>query len=456
DGGANTTLVGCANTTITPGEARHTILFYTNDSANNVNTSSNLTFTIDLTAPSLTVESPIATTYTSTLVPLSFTALDPGVGVNSCWYSFDNGVTNVSLPLCANTTLSVVQGQHSLRVYANDTFNHVNTSNSINFIVSIPVKKVDPEPGQTGRLSYLNFQTYSNCMAEETKIKVTSGSTPVSGVKIRLFYTGMSNLEYTQIGEQYTDDSGMVMFRTKNTGNYEFFSSKSGFRAGSSDFYFESCQFKEDVVNDTILEELNITIEAPQPLNETPLELIVEDKDLEVANTGKIATYRITGEMYENTTIVDLSFVPENDFEGTVLASLGVNYSYYEDDTINIYSSEGEPTKVVKGSIIAYWDDLQLLANEEFKARFVSYMRLSPAEILSARIDFINKQDLSNNIRINQNLEIKGDSEVLDSKQGKNGVIELGPVYMFIVGILVLTFVSAIIISIVFMIFKKK
>ncbi|MFH2105629.1 MAG: LamG domain-containing protein, partial [Candidatus Micrarchaeota archaeon] len=77
DGGANTTLVGCANTTITPGEARHNILFYVNDTSNYVNISSNLTFTVDLTAPSLTVESPINNSnYSVDSVALDFTAIE--------------------------------------------------------------------------------------------------------------------------------------------------------------------------------------------------------------------------------------------------------------------------------------------------------------------------------------------------------------------------------------------
>ncbi|MFH2106479.1 MAG: Ig-like domain-containing protein, partial [Candidatus Micrarchaeota archaeon] len=135
DGGANTTLVGCANTTITPGEARHNILFYANDTVNNVNTSSNLTFTIDLTAPSLTVESPINNSnYSVDSVDLNFTVMDTLTGIDKCWYSLDGGA-NTTLVGCANTTITPGEARHTILFYTNDSANNVNTSSNLTFTI---------------------------------------------------------------------------------------------------------------------------------------------------------------------------------------------------------------------------------------------------------------------------------------------------------------------------------
>ncbi|MFH1829044.1 MAG: LamG-like jellyroll fold domain-containing protein [Nanoarchaeota archaeon] len=47
DGGANTTLSGCANTSITPGGGIHNITFYVNDTSNNLNSSGLINFSVN-------------------------------------------------------------------------------------------------------------------------------------------------------------------------------------------------------------------------------------------------------------------------------------------------------------------------------------------------------------------------------------------------------------------------
>ena len=75
------------------------------------------------------------------------------VGVSECWYTLDNGASNVSLPLCQNTTFDAVPGSIALSVYANDTSNNVGFA-STSFTVNL-----DPPSISLGTPSSAFFNT---------------------------------------------------------------------------------------------------------------------------------------------------------------------------------------------------------------------------------------------------------------------------------------------------------
>jgi hypothetical protein len=76
------------------------------------------TCTADITPPNITILSPQNRTYSTSSVSLTFTVNEP---TSWCGYSLD-GYTNVTLPGCANKTLTgLTNGQHNIIVYANDT-----------------------------------------------------------------------------------------------------------------------------------------------------------------------------------------------------------------------------------------------------------------------------------------------------------------------------------------------
>ena len=92
------------------------------------------TFTVtDNTPPSLNITQPAAnnTNTTDTLLDILYTLSD-AVGIGSVWYSNDSYSVNLSLGsggVFANiTNITWSQGTHSLRLYANDTSNNLNTS----------------------------------------------------------------------------------------------------------------------------------------------------------------------------------------------------------------------------------------------------------------------------------------------------------------------------------------
>ena len=76
-----------------------------------------------LNFPNVSISQPTASTYNVTELPLEYTATS-GSGIDSCWYSL-NGDANVSLPGCANTTITGTEGSNTIVVYANDTSGYI-------------------------------------------------------------------------------------------------------------------------------------------------------------------------------------------------------------------------------------------------------------------------------------------------------------------------------------------
>lgn len=93
----------------------HTAFFYAEDTNGNTNSSS-IDFTVDSEKPDITVFSPVNTTYSGDPVDLEY-HVNPPVEVN---YSL-NGDENQTLD--SNQTLSLGEGRHLLKLYAEDSFN---------------------------------------------------------------------------------------------------------------------------------------------------------------------------------------------------------------------------------------------------------------------------------------------------------------------------------------------
>lgn len=133
NGGANTTLASCANTTITGVQGVNNLTVYANNTSN-VLASASVSFTVDTIPPILTIQLPANTTYTATNRSLNFTAIDANLAF--CQYSL-NGAANISLPGCVNTTFTAAQGGNTITVYANDTLGNLNSSTVSFFVDSI-------------------------------------------------------------------------------------------------------------------------------------------------------------------------------------------------------------------------------------------------------------------------------------------------------------------------------
>jgi len=110
--------------------------YNSSDKAGNQNVIQSKTIQIDRTAPSLNVSSPTIRTYNTTNISLNFTVSDPLSGVNSCWYTLDNNITNITG--CNNITLiNLSETPHSIIVYAKDNVGNINKSQVISIAVSL-------------------------------------------------------------------------------------------------------------------------------------------------------------------------------------------------------------------------------------------------------------------------------------------------------------------------------
>ncbi|MBN2121672.1 hypothetical protein JW721_01265, partial [Candidatus Micrarchaeota archaeon] len=129
DGSFNESLTSCENTTLTElTDGQHYVAIYSNDSVNNTG-SDEVYFTVDTTAPSISITSPANTTYATNNLTVNYTTNGASCSL------FLDGIFNASLSSCENSTLSnLSDGQHYVTVYANDSVNNTG-SDEVYFIV---------------------------------------------------------------------------------------------------------------------------------------------------------------------------------------------------------------------------------------------------------------------------------------------------------------------------------
>ena len=118
-------------------EGGHVVVFYCNDTLNNLNNSQSVAFNIDIDVinPEVEIAFPTNTTYTEDVVDINITFTETYPDV--CWYSNDSGVTNsTGIDCTANfSAMNFGQGSKNIIVYINDTAGHQNFSNNITFYV---------------------------------------------------------------------------------------------------------------------------------------------------------------------------------------------------------------------------------------------------------------------------------------------------------------------------------
>ena len=105
----------------------------------NTGNSSNVSFILDLTNPSLFILSPLNITYNTSAIEFNFLISDSYL--DSCWYNY-NGV-NVSMNCSQNLTLNIARDSHvNLFAYSNDSFGNLVSENVSFYVSSEPVVEV--------------------------------------------------------------------------------------------------------------------------------------------------------------------------------------------------------------------------------------------------------------------------------------------------------------------------
>ncbi len=142
----------------------------------------------DTQAPSATVSSPTATTYSSTNITLDFTAAD-NIAVDRCWYVL-NGGGNTTLAGCGNITFIAAEGTNTFHLYINDTTGNQNAT-SINFSVSTPAASTSSGGGGGGgggggTLANPNKKIYLFSTPSSVKLNVTSNISSLVSIEIHV------------------------------------------------------------------------------------------------------------------------------------------------------------------------------------------------------------------------------------------------------------------------------
>lgn len=128
NGGSNTTF--SSNTSITATEGANNIIVWGNDTVGNEG-SSIAYFSVDTTAPNITVYSPLATTYSTSSIPLEVSANEI---IDTWWYLLNNGTNTTFTP---NTTITATEGSNTITIWVNDSLGNIGSS-MVTFTYEVP------------------------------------------------------------------------------------------------------------------------------------------------------------------------------------------------------------------------------------------------------------------------------------------------------------------------------
>ncbi|MEK6664430.1 MAG: Ig-like domain-containing protein, partial [Pseudomonadota bacterium] len=116
-------------------EGAHNVKIFANDSLGNMNSTVNVSFTVDTTAPRVTINSPLNTTYANTSIAINVTLNEDSGNVTA----LVDGATNYSLTNSSGDWHALVtglaQGAHNILIQANDSVGNMNRSVNINFTI---------------------------------------------------------------------------------------------------------------------------------------------------------------------------------------------------------------------------------------------------------------------------------------------------------------------------------
>ena len=153
------------NLTVFP-EGLHSVIVFANDSANNINDTINISFTVDLTAPNGTFVNPVnGSNFSFGMQMFNATILDNVTYVKSVLFMFNTNATpfnatavNRSGNWGALVNLTVFpEGLHSAIVFANDTVDNINNTINISFTVDLTAPNVTITASRNRKKFQLNL-----------------------------------------------------------------------------------------------------------------------------------------------------------------------------------------------------------------------------------------------------------------------------------------------------------
>ena len=166
DGYWNVTVETCENTTVD--------LFCANDTHQ---------ILVDNTIPIITITTPTNNTVTSnTGLNINYTATDTN-GIDTCWYSNDSYLENITLASCTNiTSVTWSEGDHEVTVYANDTFGNENQA-TVNFTIDTTAPTI----------TFIDETTNSSTLSQDWIIaKVSATDASLDTITLTLYNSDLS------------------------------------------------------------------------------------------------------------------------------------------------------------------------------------------------------------------------------------------------------------------------
>src|SRR3989344_3551273 len=171
-------------------------------------------------APSVMILSPSNNIkFTSNIsLSLNFSVSDIDNNLGSCWYNID-GDTNKTLSNCQNSSFNVSQGNHTIRLYANDTLGEINSSSVFFSVDSINPRVSVNYPTNN---SYNLVQTLLNYTASDSNLQSCWYSTDngITNTTITCGQnaSGLTSSQGSNIWKVYTNDT----FGNINTSSVTF------------------------------------------------------------------------------------------------------------------------------------------------------------------------------------------------------------------------------------------
>ncbi len=180
------------------------------------NEGNGITYTIEITPPNVTINTPLNQTYNTKTIVFNVTALD-NLEMKDCNYTLNSGVDNFTMSnvstsptywTATNTTMS--EGGHKVIYHCWDISGNLNDSESVSFFIDSikPVVSFDYPENTTyvTEVNAINY-TYFEVNCDSVKYSLNGGATNSSPVSCGTNFTSVTSSEGSSSWTLYINDS---------------------------------------------------------------------------------------------------------------------------------------------------------------------------------------------------------------------------------------------------------
>ncbi len=244
-----------------------------------------LHYTANNTAPVIVLAHPLPQSYDRAGLNLNYSVSDAEGNIDACWYSLDNGATNISISCGMNVSLTAAEGVNSWSIYVNDSVGALNRSN-VSFFVDSLVPLISFTGDSPANGSYLasnslyintswtesNFGSISFALHNTTSlVNRTTFASPRTGINWTGLTSGtyfynvtindtLGNVNWTETRAVFID-TGIPLVSISYPLNTTYSVSPTVLNYSVSDINLQACWYSLDngVTNATITCGTNVT-----------------------------------------------------------------------------------------------------------------------------------------------------------------------------------------------------